>query len=163
VNKETTKVMFSSKTGNWATPQAFFDRLNKQFGGFTLDPCADSTNAKCHTFFTASDNGLDQDWTGHNVFVNPPYGRGIDKWIQKGFKEAQGKNTKVVMLIPARTDTKYWHEYVMKAKEIYLVKGRLKFGASNNAAPFPSAVVVFDGSHDYVRELRPKFFSMERA
>ena len=163
MNQATKKVMFSSRTGNWATPQAFYDRLSQYFGGFTLDPCADCTNAKCETFYTVADNGLEQDWSGHSVFVNPPYGRGIDKWIQKGYEESQNKNTKVVMLIPARTDTKYWHDYVMKAKEIHLVKGRLKFGDSLNPAPFPSAVVVFDSGWSYIYGHRPKFFSMERA
>ena len=163
MNQATKKVMFSSKTGNWATPQDFYDRLSYQFGGFTLDPCADAANAKCEKFFTLEDDGLEQDWSGHSVFVNPPYGRGIDKWIRKAHEESQKKNTKVVMLIPARTDTKYWHDYVMKAKEIYLVKGRLKFGDAANAAPFPSAVVVFDSGWSYIYGHRPKFFSMERT
>ena len=87
---------------------------------------------------------LTKDWTGHTAFVNPPYGRGIDQWIQKAYESAESDaNTKVVMLIPARTDTKYWHDYVMKAEYIYFIKGRLKFGDSKNCAPFPSAVVVF--------------------
>ena len=94
---------------------------------------------------------LEKDCEGFTCFVNPPYGRGIDKWIAKGYNEAMKENTKVVMLIPARTDTKYWHKYVMKASEIHFVKGRLKFGGSSNSAPFPSAVVVFDGGHDLWR------------
>mgnify|MGYP003389215383 FL=1 len=144
MNKLTQATMFSSKTGKWSTPQQFFDKLNWRFGPFSLDPCASEENTKCTKFFTEADDGLTKDWTGHTAFVNPPYGRGIDQWIQKAYESAESDaNTKVVMLIPARTDTKYWHDYVMKAEYIYFIKGRLKFGDSKNCAPFPSAVVVF--------------------
>ncbi len=145
MNKQTQVVMFSSKTGQWATPQEFFDKLDWRFGPFNLDPCADADNAKCTKFFTESDDGLSHSWEGYTSFINPPYGRGIEKWIKKAYEESRKDNTRVVMLIPARTDTKYWHHYVMKADEIHFVKGRLKFGDSANSAPFPSAVVVFDG------------------
>ena len=145
MNLVTQQTLFSSKTGNWSTPQEFFDKLNWRFGPFNLDPCASEDNAKCNNFFTEKQNGLSETWEGHTVFVNPPYGRGIDKWIEKGYRESLKGDTKVVMLIPARTDTKYWHKYVMMASELYFVKGRLKFGDSQNSAPFPSAVVVFDG------------------
>ena len=147
MNKQTQVVMFSSKTGEWATPADFFEKLDWRFGPFDLDPCADPTNTKCANFFTEAEDGLTKNWEGFTSFVNPPYGRGIDKWIQKAFEESRKENTRVVMLIPARTDTKYWHRYVMKADEVYFVKGRLKFGSSDNSAPFPSAVVVFDGSN----------------
>ena len=146
MNKNVQRVIFSSKTGNWATPQDFFDKLNWRFGPFSLDPCATTHNTKCANFFTKQDNGLDKDWAGFTAFVNPPYGRGIADWIRKGYEESRKPNTKVVMLIPARTDTKYWHDYVLRASEVYFVKGRLKFGDSQNSAPFPSAVVVFDDS-----------------
>ena len=151
MNESTQKAMFSSKTGNWATPQEFFDKLNWRFGPFDLDPCASPHNTTCANFFTKAENGLAKDWSESTVFVNPPYGRGIEKWIKKGYEEAQKENTRVVMLIPARTDTKYWHDYVMKASEVYFVKGRLKFGDSKNSAPFPSAVVVFDGQNSLWR------------
>ena len=147
MDANTKVVMFSSKTGEWATPQEFFDKLNWRFGPFDLDPCANPTNTKCANFFTEAEDGLSKDWEGFNSFINPPYGRGIDKWIQKAFEESRKKDTRVVMLIPARTDTKYWHKYVMRADEVYFVKGRLKFGDSENSAPFPSAVVVFDGTN----------------
>ena len=113
MNKETQVVMFSSKTGNWATPQDFFNKLDWRFGPFDLDPCADCVNTKCANFFTEAENGLSKSWEGFTCFVNPPYGRGIDEWIKKGYNESLKENTKVVMLIPARTDTKYWHQYVM--------------------------------------------------
>ena len=151
MNKETQVVMFSSKTGEWATPQDFFSKLDWRFGPFDLDPCASPHNTKCANFYTEPEDGLSKDWEGHSVFVNPPYGRGIERWIAKAYKESQKDNTKVVMLIPARTDTRYWHDYVMKASEIHFVKGRLKFGDSDNSAPFPSAVVVFDGRGDLWR------------
>ena len=151
MDRSTQVVMFSSKTGNWATPQEFFDKLDWRFGPFTLDPCASISNTKCTNFYTEAEDGLSKNWEGFTSFVNPPYGRGIEKWIEKAYKESQKPDTKVVMLIPARTDTRYWHDYVMKASEIYFVKGRLKFGDSANSAPFPSAVVVFDGRGDLWR------------
>lgn len=143
MNKATQVTLFSSKTGEWSTPQDFFDKLNWRFGPFDLDPCAITHNTKCANFFTEVEDGLTKSWQSHTVFVNPPYGTGIDKWIKKGYEEAQDPDTKVVMLIPARTDTRYWHDYVMKAESVFFIKGRLKFGDSNNSAPFPSAVVVF--------------------
>ena len=145
MDSNTKVVMFSSKSGEWETPQDFFDKLNWRFGPFDLDPCAEPANTKCTNFFTEAEDGLTKNWEGHTLFVNPPYGRGIEKWIQKGYEESRKQHTKVVMLVPSRTDTKYWHKYIMKADEVYFVKGRLKFGDSENSAPFPSAVVVFDG------------------
>tara|TARA_Y100001937_G_C7037610_1_gene293099 strand:- start:95 stop:583 length:489 start_codon:yes stop_codon:yes gene_type:complete len=162
MNKVAQQVLFSSKTGNWATPQEFFDKLDWRFGPFDLDPCASPHNTKCANFYTEAENGLSKDWTGHTVFVNPPYGRGIEDWIRKGFESAQGGAARVVMLIPARTDTKYWHDYVMKASEIHFVKGRLKFGDSKNSAPFPSAVVVFDTTRHHSGQYTPRVGAMNR-
>ena len=140
------KVHYSSETNEWSTPQDFYDKLDKEFN-FNLDPCSTKENAKCDKFFTINDDGLAQSWTGHNVFMNPPYGREIKFWIEKAYKESL-KGTVVVCLIPARTDTQYWHDYIFnKAKEVRFVKGRLKFGDGKNSAPFPSAVVVFDSKH----------------
>lgn len=129
-----------STTCEWATPQALFDALDAEFG-FTLDPCATPANAKCTTFFTASDDGLAQSWAGYVVFLNPPYGRQIGRWVKKAYESALEGAT-VVCLLPARTDTAWWHDHVMKG-EIRFVRGRLKFGDATSAAPFPSAVVVF--------------------
>jgi len=135
--------MFSSKSDLWATPQEFFDELNAEFN-FTLDPCATPENAKCQKYYTKVEDGLKQDWSGEIVFCNPPYGREIGKWVKKCYEEAQKPDTIVVMLIPARTDTSYFHDYIYKkAKEIRFIRGRLKFGNSKNSAPFPSMVVVF--------------------
>ena len=144
MDKQTQDVMFSSKSNEWETPQDFFDKLNGALGPFTLDPCATDETAKCDTYFTQQDDGLFKDWDGQTVFMNPPYGREISTWMRKAYMESLKPGTRVVCLIPARTDTKYWHEYCMKAKEIHFVKGRLKFGGSANSAPFPSAVVVFE-------------------
>lgn len=132
-------IHFSSKTDQWATPQEFFNMLNQEFN-FTLDPCADATNAKCSKFYTVEDNGLIQSWDNEVVFCNPPYGREIGKWVEKASKAVGGV---VVMLIPARTDTRYFHEYIYNKAEIRFLKGRLKFGNATNSAPFPSMVVVF--------------------
>jgi len=157
MDKTTQGVMFSSKSNDWATPQDFYNQLDAEFG-FTLDPCASQASAKCSSFYTADDDGLSKDWGGQTVFMNPPYGRKIGNWIQKAYEEGEKSNTRVVALIPARTDTKYWHNYCMKATEIRFVKGRLKFGQGNtkNSAPFPSAVVIFSGSPP------PKISGMER-
>tara|TARA_Y100000310_G_scaffold290634_1_gene317991 strand:+ start:796 stop:1329 length:534 start_codon:yes stop_codon:yes gene_type:complete len=157
-------VGFSSKTGDWDTPQAFYDKLARQFD-FTLDPCATAASAKCTKYYTKEDDGLAQDWKGHTVFANPPYGRGLGVWLKKGYEESKKHNTLVVMLIPARTDTKWWHDYVMRAKEVHLVRGRLKFGKSDNAAPFPSAVVIFHSNMLYKppHALAPDFYPMERT
>jgi site-specific DNA-methyltransferase (adenine-specific) len=147
-SKEKGAVGFSSSSNDWETPQAFFEGLNEKFS-FTLDPCATKESAKCAKFFTKEDDGLSKSWEGHTVFMNPPYGRDIKKWIRKAYLESLNPGTTVVCLVPSRTDTKYWHEYCMKAREIYFVKGRLKFGNSKNAAPFPSAVVVFSSKPEY--------------
>jgi phage N-6-adenine-methyltransferase len=143
MDKNTIDVMFSSKSNDWATPQSFFDKLNNIFGPFTLDAAASADNHKVSKYFTEADDSLIQDWSGHTVFLNPPYGRALKDWVKKSYEEGQKDNTTVVMLIPARTDTKYWHDYVMKADEIRFVRGRIKFGDETNSAPFPSAVVVF--------------------
>lgn len=136
------KVMYSSKTDNWATPQDFYDKLDSEFH-FTLDPCADKNNHKCKKYYTKEDDGLLQDWGGEIVFCNPPYGRQISKWVEKCFNESRKDKTIVVMLIPARTDTKYFHQYIYNKAELRFVKGRLKFGDSKANAPFPSMVVIF--------------------
>lgn len=137
-----TAIMFSSATDLWSTPQDFFDELNAEFN-FTLDPCATRENAKCARFFTVEDDGLKQDWQGETVFCNPPYGREIGKWVKKCYEESKKPGTTVVMLIPARTDTSYFHDYIYgKAREIRFIRGRLKFGDAKNSAPFPSMVVV---------------------
>jgi len=144
-------IHFSSVTNEWHTPQDLFDSLNKQFC-FTLDPCSNDENAKCEKHYTQADDGLSKSWAGETVFMNPPYGREIGKWVEKAYRESLQSGTVVVCLIPARTDTKYWHDYVMKAHYVHLVKGRVKFGgglktnAHTPGAPFPSAVVVFGKS-----------------
>ena len=139
MNKE---LMFSSKTDMWSTPQKFYDKLNDEFN-FTLDPCATEDNAKCDNFFTVNDDGLKQDWSGNIVFCNPPYGRAIKDWVKKSYEESLKTNTTVVMLIPSRTDTIYFHEFIYGKAEIRFIKGRLKFGDAKNSAPFPSIVVIY--------------------
>ena len=137
------KVHFSSATEEWATPQEFYNALDAEFH-FTLDPCSTDENAKCAKHYTKEQDGLAQDWTGETVFCNPPYGREMPKWIRKCYEHYTGGDI-AVMLIPARTDTKAFHEYINGKAEIRFIKGRLKFGGSQNSAPFPSMVVVFGG------------------
>lgn len=130
----------TSKTQEWATPQDLFDELEREFR-FTLDPCSTAANAKCDRFFTAEDDGLLQSWQGERVFMNPPYGRAVQKWVEKAHSESRGGAT-VVCLLPSRTDTRWWHDYCMKG-EIRFVRGRLYFGDGKGRAPFPSAIVIF--------------------
>ena len=139
-----TEVMFSSQTDQWATPQDFFDKLNEEFH-FTLDPCADEFNHKCEKYYTEEQDGLSQSWEKETVFCNPPYGREIGKWVEKAYAENLVGGAFVVMLIPARTDTKWFHDYIYKKHnvEVRFVKGRLKFGNADNSAPFPSMIVIF--------------------
>jgi len=141
MNAPITKGMMSSKTPEYETPQDFFNRLDTEFH-FTLDAAATAQNAKCEHYYTVQDNALWQSWSG-TVWCNPPYGNLIAKFVRKAYGAAQQGAT-VVMLIPSRTDTRYWHDYVMKAKEIRFVSGRLKFGPQEGPAPFPSAVVIFE-------------------
>ena len=135
------EVMFSSATPEWETPREFFDALDAEFH-FTLDPCSTDENAKCAKHYTKAENGLAQDWTGERVFCNPPYGREMPKWIAKCAEHGMGGGI-AVMLIPARTDTRAFHEYIYHKAEIRFIKGRLRFGGAKNSAPFPSMVVIF--------------------
>jgi len=124
-------VHFSSQRLDWKTPKAVYDQLDKEFS-FDFDPCPPNPDF----------DGLEMDW-GKRNFVNPPYGREIGKWLKKGYEEWRDKGKSSVFLIPSRTDTRWWHDYCMKAKEIRFIKGRLKFDEHKNAAPFPSALVIF--------------------
>ena len=136
-------LMFSSKTDMWATPQDVFDKLNDEFN-FNTDVCASKSNAKCSHYYTEEDDGLAQEWKG-SCFMNPPYGRTIGQWVSKAYKEST-KGATVVCLVPARTDTKWWHENIIdNDAEVRFIKGRLKFGGHKNSAPFPSAIVIFKG------------------
>lgn len=135
-----TEVMFSSKSDMWETPQDFFDKLNEEFH-FTVDVCAIPENAKCEKFFSPKNDGLKQEWEGV-CWCNPPYGRKIGLWVEKAYVASTWGAT-VVMLLPARTDTKWFHEYIYNKAEIRFIKGRLKFGNSKTAAPFPSMVVIY--------------------
>lgn len=137
-----TELMFSSKTDLWATPQYFFDELDSEFH-FTLDACATPENAKCERYYTPEMDGLSQPWDGV-VWCNPPYGRHVGDWVAKASEEAR-KGVTTVMLLHARTDTRWFHDYIYKKAEVRFVRGRLKFGESQNNAPFPSMVCIFRG------------------
>jgi phage N-6-adenine-methyltransferase len=135
-----TGVHFSSKTDLWSTPQDFFDKLDTEFN-FTVDLCATPENAKCERFYAKSENGLAQTWIG-TCWLNPPYGTEIGLWLSKA-REAALAGATVVALIPARTDTKWWHGIVTAASEIRYLPGRLRFGGCKHSAPFPSAVAIW--------------------
>lgn len=140
MNKE---VMFSSKTEMWETPQELFEELNNEFH-FALDVCATAENAKCEKYYTPEIDGLSQPWNG-TVWCNPPYGRQIGKWGFAASVASGVRNATVVMLLPARTDTRWFHDYIYQKErvEIRFIKGRLKFGGSKNGAPFPSMICIF--------------------
>ena len=133
-------VHFSSARLDWETPQDLFNALDAEFG-FTLDPCCTHETAKCEKHFTPDEDGLSRSWSGERVFMIPPYGREIGKWMCKAYQEASA-GTIVVCLVPARTDTAWWHDYAMRG-EIRFLRGRVKFGGHKSGAPFPSAVVIF--------------------
>lgn len=130
--------LFTSNTDMWATPQAFFDKYNAIYN-FDIDVCAVESNAKCEKYFSPDQNGLLQEWRGV-CWCNPPYGREIGAWVKK----AAESEALTVMLLPARTDTRWFHDYIYHNASIEFIKGRLKFGDGKNSAPFPSMVVIFD-------------------
>ena len=134
--------LYSSKTDLWETPRNLFDILNDEFH-FDIDVCALPENAKCDRFYTPEQDGLSQPWIG-NCWCNPPYGREVGQWVKRAFLASASGST-VVMLLPARTDTKWFHEYIYNKAEVRFLKGRLKFGNSKNSAPFPSMIVIFRG------------------
>lgn len=136
-----TAVHFSSATDEWETPQSVFDELNKEFD-FTMDVCADHDNKKVIRYWNKAEDGLKQDWTIERCWMNPPYGREIGKWVKKA---ATGGASVVVALLPARTDTRWFHDWIYNKPnvEMRFIKGRLKFGGHKSSAPFPSAIVIF--------------------
>ena len=136
--------LLSSKDMTWTTPRELFDWLNLRFG-FTLDPCCVPETALCAKFYTPEEDGLSQSWRGERVFMNPPYGRDIGQWVAKAYNEAR-KGALVVGLVPARTDTAWWQNYVMHKASILYLSGRLKFGDSTQPAPFPSAILIWWGA-----------------
>ena len=139
--------LFSSKTDQWATPPELFDRIARRYGPFELDVCALPGNAKCSQYFSPEQDGLKQTWSGR-CWCNPPYGRKIGRWVKRAWESSTNGAT-VVCLLPARTDTKWWHEYVIPYARIEYLRGRVHFGDSANGAPFPSAVAVFESARQY--------------
>lgn len=155
--------LYSSEKMDWPTPDYLYRALDAEFN-FTLDPCASKHNAKCESYFTESDNGLEQKWSGR-AFMNPPYGRSISQWVAKARSEVEGGNAElVVCLVPVRSDSKWFHENCMRADEIRLMDQRIEFAGATNKAPFPTCLVIFkkDGgktrlSRFEVRPLREKY------
>lgn len=132
---------FSSLAEDWETPQDLFDKLDDEFL-FTLDVCAKPENSKCKRFFSKEQNGLNQDWGNDTVWCNPPYGKGIENWIKRCYEHSMGGGT-AVMLLPARTDTRWFHNYILGKAEIRFCKGRLRFNGCKSSAPFPSIIVIY--------------------
>lgn len=138
-------VHYSSKTPEWETPQWLFDDLNKEFA-LNVDVCATSQNRKCADYFGVADDGLSMDWKGLRCWMNPPYGRQIGRWVEKA---AEGGAEIVVTLLPARTDTRWFHDHIYGKAEIRFLKGRLKFSGHKWNAPFPNMVVIFRGNKKF--------------
>lgn len=137
-----TKGMTSTGNVIVSTPREFFDSLSRIFN-FSLDACALPENAKCESFYTPADDGLSKPWRG-GVWCNPPYGREISKWVEKAYQESkEDYNDFVLMLLPAKTDTKWWWEWVQDKATLFFVKGRIKFGEHNIGAPFPSVLALY--------------------
>ena len=136
--------MATSLTDAWASPKHIIDAVVEEFGSIDLDPASDHFNAVADRYFTKEDNGLEQDWIGSLVYVNPPYGRGILDWVNKALLEyVNGRSKRIVMLLPSRTCTRWFHAlYEADYVEIRFIKGRLKYGAGTANAPFPSILVV---------------------
>lgn len=131
-------------TGNIvaSTPKEFFNRLSSVFN-FTLDVCALPENAKCNDYYTPDDDGLSNPWRG-GVWCNPPYGREISAWVKKGYEESRKDyNDFVLMLLPARTDTKWWWDWVQGKAYLFFVKGRIRFNEGSVGAPFPSVLALY--------------------
>ena len=138
----------TSDRADWETPRDLFDRLDA-FWNFDLDAAASDENHLCADYFTRETDGLAHSWEGHRVWCNPPYGRDISLWVEKAYTETRDGRTCVIMLVPARTDTRWYHDYVQgKAAEVKFLRGRLKFtlgGVVQNSAPFPSMLVRWGG------------------
>ena len=141
------RVHFSSQTDQWATPTDVFTTLSHKYGPFDVDVCAIADNAKCPRYFSPEQNGLLQPWEGR-CWCNPPYGRTIGLWVRKAWESSLSGAT-VVCLLPARTDTRWWHDYVARYGKVEFLRGRIRFGGGKHAAPFPSAVVVFEPARQY--------------
>lgn len=142
------KSLFSSNNDDWETPNTLFNSIDRQYH-FVADLAASPKNAKCKQFFAKSDNALLQDWSQYSgsKWLNPPYGRQIGKWVKKAYESSKENSDPIVMLLPARTDTRYWHDYIFGKASVEFIKGRIKFehdGASIGTAPFPSAIIVYN-------------------
>ena len=136
------RLISSSADLTWATPQAWFDYLHLEFK-FTLDPCCTHDNAKCPRHYTPAEDGLAQSWAEERVFMNPPYGRELPKWMHKAYLEARDHGALVICFVPARVDTEWWHRFAAKASEVRFPVGRVKFTGADAGAPFPVAIVIF--------------------
>lgn len=136
--------LYSSDKMDWGTPIFLFKKLNNYFN-FTLDPCCSNENKKCEKYYTIEQDGLNQNWSNEIVFMNPPYGREMKNWIKKAYLESL-KGATVVCLVPSRTDTKWFHDYVYGKSDIVFLNKRLQFEGSDNKAPFPSMLIIYNSN-----------------
>lgn len=156
MNENTQKIMFSSDKQDWRTPNYLFEDLNREFN-FSLDAASSDENCRCEQHYTEENSGLDKPWIHGSVYLNPPY-NDCRTWLRKAYEESE-HGTRVVCLVPARTDTLAFHEYCMRAEEVRFIRGRLKFSESNNTAPFPSMIVVFGPNNS----MNPKISTYQKG
>ena len=142
------KELFTSNKQNWETPKELFDKLNSEFN-FELDAAASDENHKCENYFTEEQNALEQDWSKYNsIFINPPYDSKLQTdFLKKAYETNKKHGTTIVLLIPSRTDTARWHEYIFDKADVRFLRGRIKFEVDGvphkDPAPFPSAIIIY--------------------
>ena len=142
------KVIFSSRSCEWETPQWLFDQLDEEFH-FTIDVAANQENHKCDRYYTEEDDGLSKSWEGETVWLNPPYGLEVRRWMRKAWEEHKQHGITIVTLVPSRTDVAWFHDFVYGKAEIRFIRGRLHFSNSKSPATFPSMIVIYRGNlHD---------------
>lgn len=134
--------LMSSNRDDWETPPELYAALDAEFS-FNLDVAASDANHKCAAYYTKETDGLSKNWGGYTVFCNPPYGNAIKRWVRKAYEEAKKPGTTVVMVLPARTDTGWFHDWILGTAEIRFIRGRLRFSGATQNAPFPSMVVIY--------------------
>lgn len=156
------QALFSSEKMNWETPQMLFKKLDNIFK-FEVDVAADENNKKCKKYYSLKEDGLNQTWRterGGAVWCNPPYGRDIKKWVEKAYKESKLHNTTIVMLIPSRTDTQYFHDYIYNKAKLFFIRGRLKFinekKQEEHSAPFPSMIVIYNSKGENLEAINER-------
>lgn len=133
---------FLSKSHVWKTPKYLFDIIDKEFN-IDLDPCTTNNNLNCEYHFTEKEDGLKQDWKGLTAYINPPYGKDLQKWVKKAYEEWQKGSTVIMLLQTTRTNTKWFHKYINNKAEIRFLDHRIKFDGAEDYIPTPYMFVIW--------------------